>query len=153
MNLCVMRVGRQLSLLGGKNPIATSLCDRRRAIIVSCASREALNPKFTRAACPHPPSQDAQRRADVQRRLSLLVSVTEEWFNTGGSHPPWLLASCCVARRLCSTRISVNPCITLNPPNGGPGRIRRILGFWPRRRPAFLWKTSIFGTFGAIWRN
>ena len=54
VNLCVLWVGCQLSLLGGKRPIATTRCDRRRAIINSCASREALNPKFTRAACPHP---------------------------------------------------------------------------------------------------
>ena len=45
VNLCVLWVGCQLSLLGGKRPIATTRCDRRRAIINSCASREALNPK------------------------------------------------------------------------------------------------------------
>ena len=45
VNLCVLWVGCQLSLLGGKRPIATTRCDRRRATINSCASREALNPK------------------------------------------------------------------------------------------------------------
>ena len=44
VNLCVLWVGCQLSLLGGKWPIATTRCDRRRATIDSCASREALNP-------------------------------------------------------------------------------------------------------------
>ena len=41
VNLCVLWVGCQLSLLGGKRPIATTRCDRRRATINSCASREA----------------------------------------------------------------------------------------------------------------
>ena len=50
MNLCVLWVGCQLSLLGGKKPIATTLCDRRRAIINSCASRETLNPRSASAS-------------------------------------------------------------------------------------------------------
>ena len=37
VNLCVLWVGSQLSLLGGKRPIATTRCDRRRATIDSCA--------------------------------------------------------------------------------------------------------------------
>ena len=43
VNLCVLWVGCQLSLLGGRKPIATTLCDRRRANITSCASRESRN--------------------------------------------------------------------------------------------------------------
>ena len=41
VNLCVLWVGRQLSLLGGREPIATTQCDRRRAITDSCAFTEA----------------------------------------------------------------------------------------------------------------
>ena len=52
VNLCVLWVGRQLSLLGGKEPIATTLCDRRRAITYSCASREALNSPGPHARTP-----------------------------------------------------------------------------------------------------
>ena len=37
VNLCVLWVGRQLSLLGGREPIATTQCDRRRATIDSSA--------------------------------------------------------------------------------------------------------------------
>ena len=37
MNLGVLWVGCQLSLLGGRKPIATTLCDRRRAIKDSSA--------------------------------------------------------------------------------------------------------------------
>ena len=43
-NVYVVWVGRQLSMLGGKKPIATKRCDRRRATINSCASREIRNP-------------------------------------------------------------------------------------------------------------
>ena len=43
VNLCILWVGRQLSLLGGREPIATTQCDRRRANTVSCAFKEALN--------------------------------------------------------------------------------------------------------------
>ena len=63
VNLCVLWVGRQLSLLGGREPIATTQCDRRRAIIDSSAY--ARSPKCTRAAWPHPTLPDARRRADV----------------------------------------------------------------------------------------
>ena len=66
MNLCVLWVGRQLSLLGGREPIATTQCDRRRANTDSCAFTEALNPKFTRAACPLPTLPDTRLRADVR---------------------------------------------------------------------------------------
>ena len=52
MNLCVVWVGCQLSLLGGRKPIATTLCDRRRAIIDRCASREALNSPGPHARIP-----------------------------------------------------------------------------------------------------
>ena len=45
VNLYVLWVGCQLSLLGGRRPIATQRCDRRRATIDSCASRQVLNPK------------------------------------------------------------------------------------------------------------
>mgnify|MGYP006235449091 CR=1 FL=1 len=45
VNLCLLWVGRQLSLLGGREPIATTQCDRRRANTDSCAFTEALNPK------------------------------------------------------------------------------------------------------------
>ena len=46
--------GCQRTLLGGIKPIATTQCDRRSAITVSSAYERS--PKFTRAACPHPPS-------------------------------------------------------------------------------------------------
>ena len=52
VNLCVLWVGCQLSLLGGKRPIATTRCDRRRATINSCASREALNSPGPHARIP-----------------------------------------------------------------------------------------------------
>ena len=64
VNLCVLWVGRQLSLLGGRERIATTQCDRRRATIASSAY--ARSPKFTRAACPQPTLPDARLRADVQ---------------------------------------------------------------------------------------
>ena len=64
VNLCVLWVGCQLSLLGGKWPIATTRCDRRRATIDSCALREAINSPGPHARSP--PSQVARLRADVR---------------------------------------------------------------------------------------
>ena len=44
VNLCVLWVGRQLSLLGGREPIATTQCDRRRATIDSSAYARSPKP-------------------------------------------------------------------------------------------------------------
>ena len=54
---------------GWELPIATTQCDRRRATIDSCAFTEALNPRFTRAACPHPPTLMGGVRPLDQLRL------------------------------------------------------------------------------------
>ena len=54
VNLCVLWVGCQLSLLGGKRPIATKRCDRRSAINNSSASREVLNSPGPHARIPPP---------------------------------------------------------------------------------------------------
>ena len=52
MEIVLSRRGGPLSLLGGKRPIATTRCDRRRATINSCASREALNSPGPHARIP-----------------------------------------------------------------------------------------------------
>ena len=44
VNLCVLWVGRQLSLLGGRKPIATTQCDRRRANIDSSTYARCSKP-------------------------------------------------------------------------------------------------------------
>ena len=71
VNLCELWVGCPLSLLGGKRPIATIRCDRRRAIINSCASRKALNSPGPLARIP--PSLVARLRADVQSRIVTIL--------------------------------------------------------------------------------
>ena len=99
----VVWAGRQLSLLGGRMPIATSQCDRRRAITYSCASMQALNSKAVGG-------QSSALETPLEERSRLL------------SHQEHLLSR---HDALLHRQGTSSPTRRNSPPGGAPGRPRR----------------------------
>ena len=112
----VMWAGRQLSLLGGRMPIATSQCDRRRAITYSCASRQALN-SFP-VGCER---LETLNSTAVGGQSSALASPLEERSRLLSNQEQLLNRHEALLHR----RGTSSPTRRNSPPGGAPGRPRR----------------------------
>ena len=102
MNLCVLWVGCQLSLLGGETPIATTRCDRRRATTNNCLFSESEECYNSGGLQPPLGSPDLAPDADW-------ASVREQRSSSNTlNRVPWSQSACSGGAGI---------------PAGGPGRL------------------------------